>query len=116
VREALEAQGLDLIPLVGLNTSRERMGLYARKARGFAYFVSVLGTTGERASLPSEVRQGLALAMPPSPPPRARGLGITPPPLWAHRRGLGAAAVFGSSLIKHLDAGGDAAGFMARWR
>jgi tryptophan synthase alpha chain len=116
VREALEAQGLDLIPLVGLNTSRERMGLYARKARGFAYFVSVLGTTGERASLPSEVRQGLALAKETFTIPLALGFGIKSPEQLAELRGQVDAAVFGSRLIKHLDAGGDAAGFMARWR
>lgn len=116
VRAALEAQGLDLIPLVGLNTSRERMGLYAKNARGFAYFVSVLGTTGERASLPPEVRQGLALAKEVFSIPLALGFGIKSPEQLAELRGVVDAAVFGSSLIKHLDAGGDAAGFMARWK
>lgn len=116
VRAALEAQGLDLIPLVGLNTSRERMGLYAKNARGFAYFVSVLGTTGERASLPPEVRQGLALAKEVFRIPLALGFGIKSPEQLAELRGQVDAAVFGSSLIKHLDSGGDAAGFMARWK
>ncbi len=116
VRDALEAQGIDLIPLVGLNTSRERMDLYAGRARGFAYFVSVLGTTGERASLPSEVRQGLALAKEVFAIPLALGFGIKSPEQLAELRGQVDAAVFGSSLIKHLDTGGDAAGFMARWR
>ena len=115
VRAALEANGLDLIPLVGLNTNRERMGLYAKNARGFAYFVSVLGTTGERTSLPAEVRQGLALAKEVFSIPLALGFGIKSPEQLVELRGQVDAAVFGSSLIKHLDEGGNSAGFMARW-
>lgn len=115
IRALLAARNIDLIPLVGLNTSRERMELYAGSARGFVYFVSVLGTTGERTSLPDEVRQGLALARECFDIPLALGFGIKSPEQLKELSGLIDAAVFGSSLIRHLDAGGDAAGFMARW-
>jgi tryptophan synthase alpha chain len=62
IRAALTAHGLDLIPLVGLNTSPARLALYADGATGFAYFVSVLGVTGERAPLPPAVGAKLAEA------------------------------------------------------
>ena len=46
MRKACDKAGLDLIALVGLNTSEERLAEYAAVARGYVYFVSVLGTTG----------------------------------------------------------------------
>lgn len=114
--KALEAEGLDLIPLVGLNTSPERMAMYAADARGFAYFVSVLGTTGERASLPEEIKAKLAQARQAFTVPLALGFGISKPEQLTTFGDSIDAVVFGSSLIKHIDEGGDAAGFMARWK
>lgn len=116
IRTILAARGIALIPLVGLNTSPERMAMYAGVSDGFAYFVSVLGTTGERRNLPDEVREGLARAREAFPIPLALGFGINSPEQLKELRGLVDAAVFGSSLIRHLDGGGDAAGFMQRWR
>ena len=66
MRAALSAHGLALIPLVGPNTSEERMKLYADVSEGYVYVVSVMGTTGERASLPPEVPEVLS--------PRAQGV------------------------------------------
>ena len=114
--EALEARGLDLIPLVGLNTSQERMAMYAAKARGYVYFVSVLGTTGERKSLPEEIAGKLAQARRAFTVPLALGFGISSPEQLTAFGGAIDAVVFGSALIRHMDGGGDAAGFMARWK
>ncbi len=114
--KALAARGLDLIPLVGLNTSEERMKLYADNARGYVYFVSVLGTTGERTSLPEEIAGRLAVAKRVFDVPLALGFGISRPEQLTTFGDTIDAVVFGSSLIKHLDQGGDSAGFMARWK
>ncbi|GAB7081371.1 tryptophan synthase subunit alpha [Megalodesulfovibrio paquesii] len=112
--EALTPAGVDLIPLIGLNTSPERMQLYAGTARGFVYLVSVLGVTGERDSLPEPVKAQLALAGSLFPVPVALGFGISRP---EQLENLPAdAAIFGSALIRHIKNGGDAAGFMARWK
>lgn len=120
VRQALEPEGLALIPLVGLNTLPERMALYGRGARGFAYFVSVLGTTGVRSQfdtgLPPEVRQGLARAREAFSVPVALGFGLKHPDQLKELDGLVDAAVFGSALIRHIAQGGDAAGFMKVWK
>lgn len=48
VRTTLKAHGIDLIALVGQNTSEERMREYAAVSEGYVYVVSVLGTTGAR--------------------------------------------------------------------
>ena len=115
-RAALSAQGLDLVPLIGLNTSDERMRLYAEQATGFAYFVSVLGTTGERETLPAEVLEKLGRAKEIFTVPLVLGFGIKTPQQLTPFADLVDGVVFGSALISHIRSGQDAASFMARWR
>lgn len=114
--EALGKYGLDLIPLVGLNTSEERLAAYAKNARGFVYFVSVLGTTGMRETLPTEIVERLKIVRRIFDVPVALGFGIKSPEQLAAFGDLIDAVVFGSALIAHIDDGGTAAAFMARWR
>lgn len=116
LREALESHGLALVSLVGLNTSRERMEAYARVSRGFVYVVSVMGTTGARESLPLEVAHKLQEAREVFSQPLALGFGIKSPEQLETFGETVDAVVFGSALIMHLREGGDAAGFMTRWR
>ena len=112
--ETLTPAGVDLIPLIGLNTSPERMQLYAKAARGFVYLVSVMGVTGERDALPEPVKNQLNAARALFSVPVALGFGISRP---EQLKDLPAdAAIFGSALIRHINGGGDAAGFMARWK
>ncbi len=116
LRRALEAKGLALVNLIGLNTSKERMLEYAQVSSGFVYVVSVLGTTGERDALPAEVLRKLQEARESFTQPLALGFGIKSPDQLAAFGDLVDAVVFGSALIRHIRDGGDAAGFMARWR
>jgi tryptophan synthase alpha chain len=116
LREALRAEGLDLIPLVGLNTSAERMAAYARVAGGYAYLVSVLGVTGERGGFPPELAAALERAQKAFSVPLALGFGLSRPEQLAGLPARPAAVVFGSALLKHLQAGRKAADFMAIWR
>jgi tryptophan synthase alpha chain len=120
VRAAFDPFGLALIPLVGLNTVPERMALYAREGQGFAYFVSVLGTTGVQSSfdtgLPEAIRAGLTKAKAAFSIPVALGFGLKHPDQLKALDGLVDAAVFGSALIRHIDAGGDSKGFMQVWK
>lgn len=116
MRTVLAAKNIDLIALIGLNTSPERMKLYADAARGFVYFVSVLGTTGERASLPEHISEKLSAARKIFQVPLALGFGIkTPQQLEAFADHLDA-VVFGSALINHIREGKASAEFMAAWR
>lgn len=114
--EALGKRGLDLIPLVGLNTAEERLAAYAKNARGFVYFVSVLGTTGMRDTLPTEIVERLKIVRRIFDVPVALGFGIKSPGQLAAFGDLIDAVVFGSALIAHIEDGGTAAEFMARWR
>ncbi len=115
-RAELDKVDIALIPLIGLNTSRERMEQYAAVSSGFVYLVSVLGITGARDSLPEKVRGQLAEAREAFDLPLALGFGIkTPAQLEPFAEHLDA-VVFGSALIQHIREGQDAADFMKRWR
>jgi tryptophan synthase alpha chain len=118
MRRILSEQGLALIALVGPNTSEERMKLYADVSEGYVYVVSVMGTTGERGQLPPEVPQVLERARKVFSLPVALGFGLKrPEQLDELPEGERPdAAVFGSSLLKHLDAGGSARSFMEMWK
>lgn len=116
MRQACDAAGIDLVPLVGLNTSEERLAEYAAVARGYVYFVSVLGTTGMREQLPTEVKDRLTVVRRIFSVPVALGFGIKSPKQLTAFGDLIDAAVFGSALIAHIEAGGTAAEFMERWR
>jgi tryptophan synthase alpha chain len=117
MRRILRERGIALIALVGPNTSGERMRIYAEVSEGYVYVVSVMGTTGERGQLPPEVPLVLERARRVFSLPVALGFGLKNPEQLAFlaedRRPD--AAVFGSSLLKHIDAGGAPRAFMEKW-
>lgn len=116
MRQACDQYGLDLIPLVGLNTSEKRLAAYAATARGYVYFVSVLGTTGMRDSLPAEIKERLTAVRRIFSVPVALGFGIKSPAQLTQFGDLLDGVVFGSALIAHIEAGGTSAEFMQRWQ
>lgn len=61
-REAFSPHGLTLVTLVAPNTSEERMREYKPYTSGFVYVVSVLGTTGGKASLERSVTETMRRA------------------------------------------------------
>ncbi|MDR3134907.1 MAG: tryptophan synthase subunit alpha [Deltaproteobacteria bacterium] len=114
-QKAFSEASLDLVPLVGPNTTRERMEKYARFARGYVYVVSVLGTTGARETLPPEAIETLGRAREAFGLPLALGFGLKSP---SQLKALGAspdAVIIGSALLKHLADGGGPREFMAPW-
>lgn len=117
LRAALKKEGIALIPLVGPNTSKERMALYAAESEGYVYVVSVMGITGERRELAPLVAVTMRRAREVFSLPLALGFGLREP---AQLEELSPdarpdAVVFGSALLTHLDAGESAADFLARW-
>lgn len=117
LKSILKKEGIALIPLVGLNTSPERMELYADGAEGYVYVVSVMGITGERDSIAQGVAETIAEARKIFPVPVALGFGLKHPSqlLQLPEGQRPDAAVFGSALLTHLDAGRPAADFMKPW-
>jgi tryptophan synthase alpha chain len=77
VREACEAAGLALIPLVAPTTRDDLLAEIGREASGFVYAVSLVGTTGERGELPPGLAQLVARIRGATDVPVAVGFGIS---------------------------------------
>jgi tryptophan synthase alpha chain len=108
IRVACDAHGLALVPLVAPTTTPERMAAIGATARGFLYTVSVVGTTGERATASLSERFGeiLARAKASTEAPVAAGFGIGTPEQARAAADAGADGVIvGTRLIR---AAGDA--------
>jgi tryptophan synthase alpha chain len=101
VREACEAAGLALVPLVAPTTPDERMARIGARARGFLYAVSVTGTTGERAALADTFADLVARAKAATEVPVALGFGIGTPEQAREAVDAGADGVIvGSRLVR----------------
>ena len=114
VRKILNRLGIDLIPLVGINTPAERMKRYAEVEQGFVYFVSVLGTTGVRDGFPKELKESLKFARSCFSVPLALGFGINTPSQINDFGDLIDAGVIGSSLIRHIEKQGEVVSFLKK--
>jgi tryptophan synthase alpha chain len=114
MRDACDAAGLALVPLVAPTTPDHRMAAIVREARGFVYTVSVTGTTGERVGVDTSLEGVIARAKRDSPVPVAVGFGISTPEQAAATAAAGADGVIvGSRLVRAaaeaVDAGRDPA-------
>jgi tryptophan synthase alpha chain len=109
VREASDAAGLALVPLIAPTTPDDRMAEIARNARGFIYTVSVTGTTGERAGVARSLASVVARAKRLSAVPVAVGFGISTPEQAAEAVATGADGVIvGSRLVRAAGEAADA--------
>jgi tryptophan synthase alpha chain len=79
VLAACDAHGVALVPLVAPTTPPERLARIGERARGFLYTVSVVGTTGERASLSERFGEVVERAKASTRAPVALGFGISTP-------------------------------------
>ncbi|MCA1743704.1 MAG: tryptophan synthase subunit alpha [Desulfonatronovibrio sp.] len=114
--QMFQENGVSLVPLVGLNTSQERMKEYTRINPAFVYLVSVLGITGTKVSASEILRARLSEVKKTFTCPVALGFGISVPEQLESLGDLVDAVVFGSALIEHLDSGKSASEFMRVWK
>ena len=115
VRDACDAAGLALVPLVAPTTTPERVAEIGRGARGFVYTVSLAGTTGERDELPPELGETVARVREAADVPVAVGFGIS---TVEHARRVAAVAdgvIVGSRIVRAAGEGGaEAVGAVVR--
>lgn len=105
-----DAEGLDLIFLLSPTSGSDRMQLVARKGRGFIYYVSVTGVTGERKALDDQLSARVARVRRATSLPVGVGFGISTPKQAAWIASFADAAVVGSALIGRIEkASGSAA-------
>jgi tryptophan synthase alpha chain len=111
VLAACDAHGLALVPLVAPTTPAERLAKIGARARGFLYTVSVVGTTGERASLPERFAEVVAGAKASTSVPVALGFGISTPEQASQAAEAGADGVIvGTRLVRAAAEAEDPAG------
>jgi tryptophan synthase alpha chain len=114
-RKAFSEVAIDLIALVGPNTTKERMKEYDAVATGYVYVVSVMGITGARDGLPPEAMETLNRAKEVFSLPLALGFGIKEPLQLKSLPFKPDAVIFGSALVKHLEDGKKVKDFMEPW-
>jgi len=101
IAEACERHGIALVPLVAPTTPTDRLRAIGAKARGFVYTVSVVGTTGERATDEDGYRSILSRVKEFSEVPVAIGFGISTPEQAAAAARAGADGVIvGTRLVR----------------
>ncbi len=101
--KACRSSGLANILLVAPNTPEERIKRIVKASKGFIYYVSVLGITGARTTLPPEVSQGLERVKSFTRKPVAVGFGISKP---EQVKALSASAdgiIVGSAIVRLVE-------------
>lgn len=100
IKEALDARGLALIPLVAMTTPEERRRAIAASATGFVYAVSLVGVTGERNELPAGLEEFVSALREESDVPVAVGFGIGTPDQAAAVGRIADGVIIGSRLVR----------------
>jgi tryptophan synthase alpha chain len=113
LRAAARAADLDLIALLAPTTPAARVRQIARSASGFLYFVSVLGTTGARATLPPALPEWVAAVRRVTDLPVGVGFGVSQPEQAGWLAGFADAVIVGSAIARLMEEG-DRAGAPAR--
>lgn len=109
LREACDAEGLALVPLVAPTSTPERVAEVGADARGFVYTVSLTGTTGERAELPPGLQQTVAGVRGATELPVAVGFGIARAEQAAAVGEIADGVIVGTRVVRAAgEGGGDA--------
>jgi len=100
---AFTAAGLTTIFLATPVTERERLRVLRRYARGFVYVVSVMGVTGEREQISSEIVKKIEDVKEATALPIALGFGISGPQIIREFFPIVDGFVVGSALIRRWE-------------
>ena len=103
LRELCTAQGLDLVCMVAPTGTDARLARTAELASGFIYCVSLLGVTGARAELSSELPDFLGRVRARCPQPLVVGFGISRPEHVRAIRGLADGVIIASTLADLIE-------------
>jgi tryptophan synthase alpha chain len=93
-----------LVLLVTPTTSPERAAKVVKACGGFVYVVSVVGITGARDRLPTQLRDMLARLRTMTDLPLCVGFGVSRPEHVRELRDVADGVIVGSALVKHLEA------------
>lgn len=103
VLEQFRAAGLANVCLAAPTTTPARRKFLAQESRGFLYYVCRLGVTGERATLPSDLRKQVKSLQQVSSAPVCIGFGISTPEQAAEAAAQGDGVIVGSHLVRIIE-------------
>ena len=101
VRGACEAAGIELISMIA-PTSKERIGMIAKEAKGFLYCVSSLGVTGVRSAITTNIKEMVEQVKEVSDIPCAIGFGIATPAQAKEMAAVSDGAIVGSAIVRMI--------------
>lgn len=103
LRTALDKHGLAFVPLLAPTSSEERIRKVCAHARGFVYYVSRTGVTGEQKDIAADLADNLKLIRSATELPIAVGFGISSPEqattVAQHADGV----VMGSAIVRLIE-------------
>lgn len=109
-RDLLNEAGLAVVPLIAPTTLGERREEICRKAAGFVYVVSSVGTTGERQEVPVHLQALVEDVSSKADVPVAVGFGIGSPDQAAEVGRVAEGVIIGSKLVRLVADAADADG------
>jgi tryptophan synthase alpha chain len=112
LRAALNGAGIGLLQMVTPVTPPGRLAMLCGAGQGFAYAVTMTGTTGKAAEVPESVLAYLDAVRAVSPVPVCAGFGIRDAGQVARLAGHVDGVVVGSALVEVLERGADAGAFL----
>ena len=97
------AAGIELIFLTAPTTPPERRDEIAARSKGFIYYVSVAGITGERAGLPPDLAANVQDLKARTRTPVCVGFGISKPEQAAAVAAIADGVIVGSALVRKIE-------------
>ncbi len=101
--EILDRHGLAMIYLVAPTSPNERIEAIAKQARGFIYYVSRTGVTGEQKDIAEDIKQNIERIRTYSNLPVAVGFGISTPEQASTIASFADGVVMGSAIVRLIE-------------
>lgn len=102
LRELCDQRDLSLVPLITPTTAADRVSNILQNARGFIYYVSIAGITGERTELPTELADNLRKLRRQTETPICVGFGISRPEQAAMLTEVADGVIVGSAIVRRI--------------
>lgn len=98
--ESCQQENLALIFFLAPTSNQKRIELVAQNATGFIYVLSLIGITGERDTMPSDLQDFIAKIRAETETPLVLGFGISKPEHVKRLHGLVNGFIVGSALVR----------------
>jgi tryptophan synthase alpha chain len=102
LRALCDERNLSLVPLITPTTAPERIAKILEHSRGFIYYVSIAGITGERTQLPAELADNLQNLRSQTSTPVCVGFGISQPDQASMLTDSADGVIVGSAIVRRI--------------